>query len=239
MSKRPQTCREAESDLVRVLEELRSRNILETPYRDMVKGAFERCPSCRKSRNGCLGWYLRLKGAAAVEFRHFQVRGNWLFVRLQGVFSTRRPKAARRLDAWQPQPCGVSSCAIEVCEVGSGKLVARHHHDLANVGQIGPVWHLQMGGAPAKDHRMDVPRWPVAPMDPVLVIELAVYSFFNETWKELSSINPWRNIIKRSEQLLLPHYRDRLNEYLTQGTGIDSWLAHQCNYMSGWDPRPA
>ena len=238
MASRPPTCREAEDNLVRMLSELRSRDIVKTPHQDMVERAFKKCSSCQRNRNQCMGWHLCLRDATAIEFQHFPIRGYYVFARLQGVFSTTRSKPARRLDRWQSEPCSISSCAIEVFELGSRELVGRHHHDLANPRQNGPLWHLQMGGAPVNNQRLGVPRWPIAAMDPVLVIELAVYSFFNDAWGELRSTNPWKRIIKRSEELLLRHYYDRLHQYITRGTGIDSWLAHQCNIAGGWNPRP-
>ena len=232
------TCHGAEGDLDRVVSELRQKGLLKTPYQGMITRGFTKCQPCRKSRKKrkeCLGWHLQLRDATAIEFRHCKVDGRRVFVRVEGVFSTERSHR----DSWHLHPCRTSSCAIEVREFPTRELIERHHHDLANSAQPGPRWHLQLGGAPAKDRWLDIPRWPIAPMDPVLVIELAVYSFFNDTWKELRSTNPWQGIIKRSEKLLLPHYRDRLDKYLTQGTRIDSWLAHQCNTTGCWDPRSA
>ena len=238
MAERLPTCLEAEQNLVRILSELLARGIIKAPYEDRVRRAFKGCQSCRGKRKACRGWCLSLKGASAVEFRDFEIRGQRVFARLDGVFSTER-STPQDMDDWQLQPCGTSSCAIEVRELSEGKLVARHHHDLANRGQNGPVWHVQMGGAPARDHRLDVPRWPIAPMDPVLVIELAVYCFFHDTWKSLRTSNPWRRIVKRSEDLLLPHYQMRLAEYRAQEDCADSWLAYQCNIDGAWEPRPA
>ena len=237
MAAGPPTCHGAEDDLDRVLSELRRRGLLKTPYQGMIARGFRKCQSCRKSRKKrkkCLGWHLQLRDATAIEFRDCKVDDRRVFARVRGVFSTKRSDP----DTWQVHPYRTSSCAIEVREFPTRELIERHHHDLANSSQPGPLWHLQLGGSPAKDRWLDIPRWPIAPMDPVLVIELAVYSFFNDAWNQLRSTNPWRDIIKRSEKLLLPHYRDRLHEYLTQGTGVDSWLAHQCNLTSGWDPRP-
>ena len=211
---------------------------MKTPYPDMVTRAFRKCSSCRSRRSRCLGWRLQLRDATAIEFRDFEIDGRHVFARIQCDFSTTRADGGRHLHDWQPQPCSASTCAIEIFELTNG-LVGRHHHDLANPRQPGPVWHLQLGGA-GDDHRwLDVPRWPTVPMDPVLVIELAVYSFFNDTWNDLSSSNPWRRIIKNSEILLLPHYHMRLQEYMNQEGRADSWLAYQCNRRGGWDPRPA
>ena len=213
------------------------RGILKAPYEDMVARAFTKCASCRRRRPRCLGWHLRLRDATAVEFRDFEIDGRRVFAKIQGDFSTTRSNGNRRLHEWQPQPCYTSTCAIEIFEL-TNKLVGRHHHDLANPGQLGPVWHLQLGGSGADNRWLDVPRWPIIPMDPVLVIELAVYSFFNDTWNDLCSGNPWRKIIKNSEALMLPHFHTRLREYVNQEGRADSWLAYQCNRNSDWDPRP-
>ena len=74
-------------------------------------------------------------------------------------------------------------------------------------------------------------------MDLILLLELAIYSFHHDSWAKLSATNPWRNIVKRSERLMLTHFRSRLDEYFQIGDAANSWLAHQCN-RSGWDPRP-
>ena len=232
------TCREAESNLTRILAELRSQGILKTPYQDTIALAFTRCASCRGRRTRCAGWRLSLTEATTIEFRTFEVKGRHVYARISGTFSTQRSHPARGLDNWRSQPCGISTCAIEILELPDSMLVERHHHDLAWSGQPGPVWHLQLGGASTDNRWLNVPRWPSAPMDPVLVIELAVYSFYNDNWNELRSSNPWRRIIKRSEDLLLPHYGERLQAYRSQADRADSWLAYQCNVKSDWNPRP-
>lgn len=238
MSEPSPTCQEAEGNLVGILSELLSRDIIRTPHQDRLTRAFTKCLSCRKSRRKCLGWDLSLKDDTAIEFRDFEIRRRRVFARLEGVFSTVRSRPSRRLDDWNSQPCGASSCAIVVLELANGGVIARHHHDLANQGQHGPVWHLQMGGGSTSNHQFDIPRWPAVPMDPVLVIELAVYSFFRETWESLRSSNPWRHIIRRSEGLLLPHYYTRLREYCDGSPDAHSWLEYQCNVTGSWDPRP-
>lgn len=235
MPHRSRTCVGTEGDLDRVLLELHDRELIKTPYQ--IANGLKKCQSCRKSRKRrqrCSGWHLQLRDATAIEFRDCTVDGQRVFVRVQGVFSTERSDP----DSWEEYPCHISSCAIEILSFPAGELIERHHHDLANPAQAGPLWHLQLGGAPAKNRSLDIPRWPIVPMDPVLVIELAVYNFFNDAWQDLRSTNPWRDIVKRSEGLLLPHYCERLHQYVTRGTGIDSWLAHQCNVAGGWDPRP-
>ena len=178
MADQSPNCHEAESNLDRVLSELRARDILKGPYQDMVALAFNKCASCRKKQTKCTGWHLSLTGAAVVEFQAFKIDSHRLTARIEGSFSTQRSNPARRLDDWHPHPCRISTCAIDIFELPDSELVGRHHHDLAWPAQPGPVWHLQLGGAGADNRWLDVPRWPIAPMDPVLVIELAVYSFF-------------------------------------------------------------
>ena len=151
MAARSPTCNRAEDDLDGVLSELRRRGLLKTPDQGMMARGLRKCQSCqkksKKKRKNCLGWHLELRGVTAVEFQHCNVDGRRVFVTVQGVFSTERSDP----ENWKMRPCCTSSCAIEVREFQTGDLIERHHHDLANPKQPGPLWHLQLGGAPAKN----------------------------------------------------------------------------------------
>ncbi len=145
---------------------------------------------------------------------------------------------------WQRAPVADATFPIELRKIANDELCARHHLDLANLDQPGPVWHLQLGGLAAGVQRhkelewLDVPRWPALPMDMILVLELAIYNFRNSDWLELRKTNPWRDIVKRSEQLMHRRYLERLKEYWDRQEAGDSWLAYQCNQTSDWNLRP-
>lgn len=135
--------------------------------------------------------------------------------------------------------------AIELLEVRTGRAITRQHLDLANNGssnlpQHGPVWHLQLGGANVDLGlgRLDVPRWPSAPLDFMLLVDLVLFTFWFDIWKSLSHQANWRRWVKRSEALVLGHYHDWMNSYWTYPERYPSWLAAQCNQTSGWNPRP-
>ena len=84
---------------------------------------------------------------------------------------------------------------------------------------------------------LDGPRWPTRPLDFVPTVELAVYSFFWEAWNRLKVANPWKQWIHGSEELVLSHHHERINDDWNRRTDVDSWLAVQCNQFGGWNPR--
>ncbi len=240
------SCHQATADLVALLDTLRKKGVITSPLTDeIVRKNLHWCKSCLKKPNSrkCLGWSGKFRGAAEIEIPA-TVKKNKVVARISGAFSFKRRTAPKKLDGWQPAPATEATFAIEVRKVIGNELYARHHIDLANPNQPGPVWHLQLGGLTADEHRskvhewLDVPRWPILPMDMVLVLELAIYNFRNEEWSELRGRNPWRHIVKRSERLMHSHYRERLTKYFNQQEAGDSWLAFQCNRARDWNPRP-
>ena len=240
-------CRQAADDLVAVLRTLRDRSLITSPISDeIVRKSLRLCQPCRgerpKSRK-CRGWKGGFHAATAIEIP-FAINRNDMVARVSGTFNFEQRTAPKNLTGWQRAPAASATFSIELRKVANDDLCARHHIDLANPNQRGPVWHLQLGGLSAGDRRhkelnwLKVPRWPALPMDMVLVLELAIYNFRNEHWVELRRTNPWRHIVKRSERLMHKHYFERLGEYCNQHEADDSWLAYQCNQTSGWDPRP-
>ena len=237
-------CRQAADDLVRILSELRRRELVKGPVSDeTVRHALYQCQPCRgrgASRRKCLGWKGSFNQATAIEIP-FEVEARHVTAKVSGFFDFRRPKRQN----WQDLPAAAVTFSIELWEVTDSEPCARHHIDLANPSQAGPVWHLQMGGLASGEGRnkahswLKIPRWPTLPMDMILVLELAIYNFRHEAWVDLRTTNPWRDIIKRSEKLMHHHYVERLKDYCNRSEVGDSWLAYQCNQTSGWNPRPS
>jgi hypothetical protein len=163
-------------------------------------------------------------------------------VRLECDLDFTSKVAAKERD-WTAAPFCACTVAVELYEPGTDNLLVRQHLDLANPGQPGTVWHLQLGGKPAHGDKPDtmwlkVPRWPIMPTDFILIVEFVLFSFFPDVWRGVAASSPWRDHVKVAEQLVLTHYRNRLNKYFDVSTTASSWLAAQENAPDIWNPRP-
>lgn len=241
------TCLEAADCVAHVSGELFAREAAEYWLgRDAIIGnVLKACQACRSNRRvhkKCRGWVLSFRGATALRLRPRPIAGHEFRVRLEGHFDVQRVPD-QRWQAWHLAPMAASSAAI-VVESAEGDLLARTHLDLANPDQDGPTWHIQAGGLATAHEKsplewLDQPRWPCAPMDFMLFVEFALYSFNWDVWNGLRSTNPWRRFVQKSEALVLDHYVERLNTYWNQRASQLSWLSEQCNRVGRFDPRPA
>jgi hypothetical protein len=244
----PTSCLGAEAAVAFVAEELvRRRVITSWIAADTVDRVVTRCASCRGNKpiaNKCTGWRIRFgRPLTSLRFQPVNVEGHDVEVRLECDldYSSTHPGKKRE---WTAAPMCACTVAIELYEPGTDNLLTRQHLDLANLGQAGTVWHLQLGGKPAEGTKpgtlwLKVPRWPVAPTDFILIVEFVLFSFFPGVWRGVAPSSPWRDYIKTAEHLVLTHYRERLNTYLDVSTTASSWLAAQENDAAVWNPRPA
>ncbi len=219
-------CRDAAEDLVAILRHLRELKLITSPVSDEhVTRSLRLCQPCRGKRPSprkCRGWRGSFHEGSAVVIP-FARDKNEVVATVSGKFSFERRTAPKKLTEWQLAPAASATFSIEIRKAVDDELCARHHIDLANPDQVGPVWHLQLGGLAAGDRRdrelewLDVPRWPALPMDMILVLELAIYNFRNEYWRKLRASNPWRDIVKRSEQAWGPVWELRSRAVLLRG----------------------
>jgi hypothetical protein len=242
------SCLSAEAVVAFVAEELVRRGVITSWIAsDTVERVVTRCGSCRGSKphaSKCTGWRIRFgRPTTTLRFQPVNIEGHDVEVRLECDFnfSSKYPGKKR---VWSAAPMCACTVAIELYEPGTDNLLTRQHLDLANLGQAGPVWHLQLGGKPAEGSKpgtlwLKVPRWPVAPTDFILIVELVLFSFFPTVWRGVVPSSPWRDYIKTAEQLVLTHYRDRLATYFDVSSTAASWLAAQENDVAVWNPRPA
>lgn len=234
----PWTCDEASICVDAVVSQLARSNVLMRYVSLTTERALARCGSCRRGRGRpqrCTGWDLRVD--PPLTFRQVDMRGTALRVELSGVFRYSRSTAAGWVD-WKERPLSECSAAISVVHVEDDSR-ARNHLDLANRGQAGTVWHLQLGGgsidkAPRWATYL---RWPALPLDFALACELILFNFYPDEWIKVRGGNPWREWIQRSENLVLSHYRDRFTDYWDRRDRLASWLSAQCNQTANWDPR--
>lgn len=233
------TCLRARDDLEGALDFWSEAGVVIQPARGQVVRLLRSCRSCRTSGKDkrCTGWRADFKGNTAVLFTPTEVRSGWVQPAVTGYFDCRR----KELGKWDDKPVAEGTFAVEV-RGRDRQLLGRSHVDLANAGQPGPVWHLQSGGKPpgetVGETEISLPRWPSYPMDVVLVLELVLFNFYWDKWSQLRARNPWREAVRNSEDLVLTPYRQRFNDYWRTRSSRHSWLAHQCNQTSGWDPRP-
>lgn len=216
--------------------------VADTPSRVVT-----RCHACRSNSPNprkCTGWRIRFgRPATTLRFVPVAIDTHTVDLRLECDLDFSSKTLSKPRD-WCAAPLANCTVAIEVYEAGTDDLIVRHHLDLANPGQAGPAWHLQLGGKPAQGKKPDtmwlkVPRWPSSPTDFILIVEFVLFSFYPEAWKRVSGTNPWREHVKTAERLVLTHYMRRLDTYMNTTSTANSWLAAQANNASDWNPRPA
>ena len=94
----------------------------------------------------------------------------------------------------------------------TGRVMLRLHFDLANQGQPGTKYHLQVGGKPRDDEfhwlpdSLGVPRILHPPMDLVLATELIAANFYPEAYEEFKREAMWVDSMRTSQEYLLAGY---------------------------------
>ena len=146
---------------------------------------------------------------------------------------------------WETAPLKRSTIVVLLFEgVEIEQPCERHHLDLCNGQQPGPVWHLQLGGNPGGYDKFDTtwlspPRWAVPPADFVLVAEAVVFNFYRSAFDRLNRDGTWMRIVKSAEDLVLTHYRRHMERHFQPGAGRTStWLAAQDNETALLGPPP-
>ena len=109
----------------------------------------------------------------------------------------------------------------------TGRVMLRIHFDLANQGQPGPEYHLQVGGAnPRNDgeawfpEALSVPRLLHLPMDLVLAAELIAATFYPMEYKRFRREATWKSSRRRSQEHLLPDYLDQAKNAINSDDSV-------------------
>jgi hypothetical protein len=235
----PWTCATAIDACNVVVSTLQSVGVLEQgPYPDVVSdGVILRCQPCRARGSNprrCRGWQMSLLPQNALRIRG-RAGARDVFVLIEGSNDRRHENGTT---------AGVhvsgGSMAMTVFD-DEGTILTRQHSDIANLGQWGPVGHLQLGGLPSVGARppvewLDQPRWPLPPMDIVLLAELTLYSFAPESWALVHNQPVWQQQVQRSESLAYALWVEKLQTYWNQRGRGSTWLTEQCNVTTPW-PR--
>lgn len=167
---------------------------------------FHRCDACRsgktKKRANCQGGRLKIDTSTPIRFVSNQ-DGRSLKVTVTAA--TQWSKSSSRF----PQKHSVE---VEVsCDGEPTKY--RAHLDLATHSGREPLFHLQTGGFRsekiAEEKHFGLLRWPVIPLDVILVTELILYTFQYEQWKDVHQDSEFLNALRPSEErFLAPFFQD-------------------------------
>lgn len=122
---------------------------------------------------------------------------------------------------------------------GLGKrVILRVHFDLANSGQPGPKYHLQVGGIPASNELywfpscMNLPRFAHPPTDIVLICELIASSFFPEQYRTIRTDPIWRGAVRDTQRSVLQDYFHQCHDTVASGHHDQSLLDQLWNEAS-------
>ncbi len=115
---------------------------------------------------------------------------------------------------------------------GWKRVVKRFHIDLRdnNTRLPEPLYHLHFGGIAEDDEYFWVPktigepRLHYFPMDLVLLFELILMNFFPAKSKELREGPEWKSLVRKSQDLYLKPYIEKLSVYLNDKN--DTLLGH-------------
>jgi hypothetical protein len=92
------------------------------------------------------------------------------------------------------------------------RVMLRCHFDLANSGQAGPRYHIQVGGVPDGDEfywappTINLPRIMHPPTDIVLACQLIAANFFPSNYSGIKNEATWKNAVRTSQTAFLGAY---------------------------------
>ncbi len=229
-----------------VHDELRRRGLIAswTAPEAVWRTVLVPCKSCSgsvpTSHKKCRGWRLAFRDHQALVLAPATINKRETQLVIEAQFDAQRPDGP--WEKWPLNPIRGCNATFILRDPLANTVLTRQHLDLANAGQDGTTWHVQLGGVGSDADKawlkaVAALRWPSSPTDFILLIELALYLFHFSVWKDLQASAPWCKFIADSEDLVLPHYFEALNGYWNQRSSAPSWLAAQCNKTGSIDPR--
>jgi len=191
---------------VRIIQAMaRKRLIQSPPAQGSVLQFTEICKPCSEKRPAkyCLGWKTVIPEQHPLRLGQFLDKKTPLHIELSAQLDYRRDGSAN-VDEWQADPLRSANITIKVVPEGGGHDGSvRYHLDLANAGQEGSIWHLQVGGKGDKLVRLDLPRWGSGPMDVTLALDTIIYNYRYSAWVYLQRDGMYRRTIMESEDLIM------------------------------------
>lgn len=235
------TCERARQQMLRVVDGLKQARVINRPpsveqIHRMTRGC-EPCTTGAKPGE-CLGWRIVVPPEEPIVLGPFADKGTAVKLRLSCDVSYAR-SAAQGPDDWRLYPVSEANVGVEVWDKHESVALTRHHVDLGNPRQHGPVWHLQAGGRGFGDIRLDMPRWVTMPLDLVLTIDLMVYNYNHGAWRGLQKNGTYRGAVLVSEELLQSAWIQKVREW-TAKPAIDRSVtllrALDNETLQGWEP---
>ena len=152
MTRFPYSCHSAKRDLQTLMTLLRRERVLaEDIFQPQLDAFVAECTQCKKDLRAkhCRGWCVSIGAERALVFEPTEYKQRLVRPLLHGTCDFRRPTAGTG-EEWEDAPLAQSTVVVLLFEgVEIEEPSERHHLDLANEHQPGPVWHLQLGGTPA------------------------------------------------------------------------------------------
>lgn len=168
-----------------------------------AENCIDRCPACRsgKTKKGdCKGGSIRIDSSTPIRFVSTH---DGLYVTVTVTALTQWSKSS------SPFP---KKHSVEVEVALEDKPKYRAHLDLAVGASREPLFHLQAGGFRAEktidEKHFGILRWPMIPLDLILVTELILYTFQPEEWEAIHGNAEFLFAVRQSEESFLePFFR--------------------------------
>ncbi len=119
---------------------------------------------------------------------------------------------------WFREAFDATTLADQIAASGR-RVVCRFHLDLANPGQLGPRFHLQIGGNTLADEfywhpkTLDVPRFCHHPLNLLLTCEFILKTFYPEHYDQVADDPTWAAAVKVAQKSYLAPYFERLHNF--------------------------
>ena len=169
---------------------------------------FFRCSVCgsrKGKKKDCLGGSLKIDTNTPIRFV-CSYEGSTVTVMVTA--ETQWSNASSRLP---------KKHSVEVEVSPEGKQKYRAHLDLATESRREPLFHLQAGGFRiekiAEEKHFGILRWPMIPLDLILVTELVLYTFQPEQWEAIHQNAEFLHVVRQSEErFLVPFFEELWND---------------------------
>lgn len=205
----------------------------------LVHSWVESCSSCKAKGqwSKCLGWRFKVPETDPLVLGPFFDKGTSVTVALSADmdFSRRSPMNPV---LWESAPVERANLTVRI---SGGSQELRYHVDLADIGQEGHVWHLQFGGKGTHHSatRLDLPRWPVAPLDFALLIDTILQNYSRTLWTRCWNDRLYSSGLLESDVLMRTAWVERMAA-VGPGPRQGHFNGVFDNAASpAWDPRPS
>jgi hypothetical protein len=165
-----------------------------------AENCFDRCPACRsgktKKKKSCQGGSLKIDTNNSIRFvSSYDGRDVTVTVTALTQWSNSSSNFLKK-----------HSVEVEVSSQGE-PMKYKAHLDLATGSRREPLFHLQAGGFRvakiAEEKYFGLLRWPMIPLDMILVTELILYTYQPEEWEAVHQNSEFLYAVRQSEESFL------------------------------------